>query len=139
MKLNITSQQVKDLNKEIVKITGEPHGIVKDYIDTAIFSSEYYDNYFDKVAAVVRSLTMNHNFEQGNKRTAVIVLSILMPQVDFSDDFLVDLVLSIVNDKLEVEDISKQLALYSQDRITEVYQGSFIDKHQGALKVLYSL
>ena len=139
MNLNLTSKDIIGLNKKIVALTGEPHQLIKSYLDSALHSSEYYDNYFDKVASIIRSLVMNHNFQQGNKRTAAIVLAVLLPQIDFDDNFLTKLILEIVKDKLDVSQISKQIVSYAKDNITENIVKDYITKHKLTLEILYNL
>ena len=139
MNLNLTSKDIIGLNKKIVALTGDPHQLIKSYLDSALHSSEYYDNYFDKVASIIRSLVMDHNFQQVNKRTAAIVLAVLLPQIDFDDNFLTKLILEIVKDKLDVSQISKQIVSYAKDNITENIVKDYITKHKLTLEILYNL
>lgn len=137
--LSITKDQIVRLNREITKLSNEPHGEIKDYVNSALHSADYYENYFDKVAAMVKSLINNHNFLQGNKRTAAIVLVSLLPSIDFSDDFLVDLVLEIVRKNLTVGEVSKKIALYAKDNFTLEEEVDYLTKHSKTLKILYEL
>lgn len=85
-------------------------GVMKSNLVYSAFSSiDYYENYYEKVASVFFSLTKNHAFNDGNKRTAVLFLLVELSDVDMSDDFLFDLVLDTANDKFNIAQIAKIL------------------------------
>jgi death-on-curing family protein len=137
--MNINSKQIIDLNKKIVNLTKEPHSLVKNYLDTAINSASYYDNIFDQESAIVLSLVKNHNFAQGNKRTAAITLATLLPNINFTDEFLVNLVVDIIEKNLSIEDVSKKIVLFAKNNIVESKSFDYITKHKLALEQLFNL
>jgi death on curing protein len=77
------------------------------------FGEETYPTLFDKAAALMDSLSKNHPFHNGNKRTAYIVVkSFLMINgyhLQFERDFAVNLMVDIVKGEYSLEDIAKLL------------------------------
>jgi len=76
--------------------------------------SGYYRPIERKAAALVHSLTLNHGFVDGNKRTAVFVLFILLMNSGYTldvgspeilNDEVEDMVLAIAEHRLEFEEI----------------------------------
>ena len=67
--------------------TGGVQGILNE---EALYSaierphSGYYESIYEKAAALVESLICNHGFVDGNKRTAVILLGILITRSGYS-------------------------------------------------------
>lgn len=72
---------------------------------TAIGNTEKYQSIEQKAAALFHSLTKNHAFHNGNKRTAVVTLLTLLHRNDrlvsmsVNDDTLYDFVLAVTSDE----------------------------------------
>jgi death-on-curing family protein len=66
--------------------------------------TEKYPDFYSKAAALFHSLTKNHAFHNGNKRTALVVLLTMLYRndktlkQDVTDDILYDFVLAVTSD-----------------------------------------
>ncbi|MBI2028992.1 type II toxin-antitoxin system death-on-curing family toxin [Candidatus Gottesmanbacteria bacterium] len=78
---------------------------------------ELYPTLFDKAAALVHSLLLNHPFVEGNKRTAIVAMVIFLHingiHILAKNDEIVTLALEIENRKMNIEKISKWLKTHS--------------------------
>lgn len=104
---------------------GRPH--------TGIGTSDKYDTFYRKSAALFHSLTKNHPFHNGNKRTALVTLLTtlhrnnrrLKPEV--TDDELFDFVLSVTADefpspgaKLDTDSVVEEISKWIKERTVPV-------------------
>lgn len=98
------------INQQLCELYNEPFSVNQNLLLSAL---SVYDSYFDTdeliLCALIRSILRNHCFENGNKRTALllIVLSDLSIKIEYSE--LTDLILDIINQHLTVEEIYKRL------------------------------
>jgi len=80
---------------------------------------DLYPTPFDKAAALIRSLTSNHPFLDGNKRTAWLAAWVLLRanniRIVATTEEIVDLMVAVATRKLEVEDISNFLLDHAAD------------------------
>lgn len=115
--------QIKSVHEELVVLFREdddpisPPGIrSEDLLQsaasrplTSLGGVDKYKNTLQKVAALFHSLTKNHAFHNGNKRTATVVLLTSLYRNDLrlkenvTDDVLFDFVLSVTSDKFPDE------------------------------------
>lgn len=60
---------------KIIEISGGAHGVRDEGLIESVLShvqnDDYYPTYIDKLTHIVFSLTMNHAFADGNKRSAI--------------------------------------------------------------------
>ena len=105
----MNEQDIINWNKLLTLKSNEPHSMVKQGIGAAIHRMEYYDDPIEKASALFHSLINNHHFLQANKRTALVGLLISLSKYEFDDDFLENLILDTVNQKLQVEDIAERI------------------------------
>jgi prophage maintenance system killer protein len=105
----MNEQDIINWNKLLTLKSNEPHSMVKQGIGAAIHRMEYYDDPIEKASALFHSLINNHYFLQANKRTALVGLLISLSKYEFDDDFLENLILDTVNQKLQVEDIAEKI------------------------------
>lgn len=106
---------------------------------TAIGKTEKYPSVELKAAALFHSITKNHAFHNGNKRTAVVTLLTLLHRndkllsMDVTDDVLYDFVLSVTSDEfpttnhgLSVDQVVECLAQWikSHTRTSKLKLGS---------------
>jgi prophage maintenance system killer protein len=105
----MNEQDIINWNKLLTLKSNEPHSMVKQGIGAAIHRMEYYDDPIEKASALFHSLINNHYFLQANKRTALVGLLISLSKYEFDDDFLENLILDTVNQKLQVEDIAERI------------------------------
>jgi death on curing protein len=79
---------------------------------------DLYKTLFDKGAALVHSLLMNHQFVDGNKRTAMFSVMTFLElngyEFDASQKEVVDYALYIENSQPEIEEISTWLKKHSK-------------------------
>jgi death-on-curing family protein len=71
---------------------------------TSLGSTEKYETVEHKAAAMFHSLVLNHAFQNGNKRTALVALLVFLDQndrlVEVADDELFDMVLSVAEHRV---------------------------------------
>ena len=74
-----------------------------------VFGQKLYPTDIDKISFMVFSVIANHIFIDGNKRTGALLLERLCAykniNLEFKDDELIDLVLSVAKSKYNNEDI----------------------------------
>lgn len=79
---------------------------------------DLYSTIFDKAAALIHSLLMNHPFVDGNKRTAMYSAMTFLELNGYrfvaTQKEVVQFALKVENEKLEVEEISTWLAVHTK-------------------------
>lgn len=114
----LTVEQVLFIHARIIDETGGRHG-VRDLglLEAAVMRSkatfegkELYPGVFLKAAALLHSLTGNHPFVDGNKRTGIAAAALFMAQNGYrlvaSSPELEDFVLAAVTSNLEIREIA---------------------------------
>lgn len=84
IKINVS--QVIEINKTVISKTGGTFTILnKDLLEQSVNSiyqtfdgNELYPNILDKASQICYSLCKNHCFEDGNKRTALVTMLVLL-------------------------------------------------------------
>lgn len=117
----LTLEQILVIHEDQIDRYGGSHGL-RDLalLESAIFrpqttfsGAELYPTLFDKVAALLHLLVLNHPFIDGNKRTAITSSIVFLLhngyELRVSNNELVDFVLRVENKKYSVENISKWL------------------------------
>lgn len=91
-----------DAHDKAIKTGGGRKGIISSHlIESAIARpySGYYSSIYKKAAAITHSMCRNHGFTDGNKRTALYLVELLVEQSGYKfirilqkefEDFLVD-------------------------------------------------
>lgn len=105
----ITSDEIRQINK---KFGGSSE--LNGNIESALENAARYDGFWEKTAAVTRSIVANHTFDNGNKRTAQAVINELQKRngisTGVSDSAMKDVIYKISTGKLrEVSDIAEAL------------------------------
>lgn len=67
----LTAEQVVDLHEEVC---GDRSVRSEHLLESAVAAPRWYDKIHYQAAALFRSLTKNHAFGDGNKRTAVVAV-----------------------------------------------------------------
>lgn len=114
----LTVEQVLFIHARIIDETGGRHG-VRDLglLEAAVMRSratyegkELYPDVYLKAAALLHSLTGNHPFVDGNKRTGIAAAALFMAQNGYrlvaSNPELEDFVLAAVISDLEIREIA---------------------------------
>jgi death on curing protein len=117
----LSAKDIIFINEEVVDESGGSIGI-RDFglIDSAAnrprasFGGEdLYPSLFLKAAALFHSIIFNHAFLDGNKRTSIAAVEVFLGinkyQLKASQKEKEDFVMSIVEEKLEVEQIAQWL------------------------------
>ena len=82
-------------------------------LNSSISSYHYYNNIYDQISSIFKSLLLNHAFLDGNKRVAVMFLLVTCVenniQLIVSDDELYDIVMDIIKNKPSCDLISAKL------------------------------
>lgn len=122
----IPLEDVIFIHEAIIDRVGGKAGI-RDFtlLHSAIFrpqasfgGKDLYPSIFDKAAALIHSLLLNHPFNDGNKRTALAscerFLNINSIEITASQKDKVQFTLDIESKKLNLQDIAKWLKTHSK-------------------------
>lgn len=122
----LTLEQVLVIHEGQIERYGGSHGL-RDLalLESAVFRPQttfdgidLYLSLFDKAAAFLHSLLLNHPFVDGNKRTAIasslIFLELNRYRLSIGQKKLENFALSVENKKWDVEKISAWLKKYSK-------------------------
>ena len=106
----LSSKTIKIINKEV---TGDGIVLSVGMIDSCLSSYMYYEDITEQISSIFRGLIKNHAFVDGNKRTAVIVLFILVQELNMNiainDSQLFNIIIKIAKGNFDVEDIATML------------------------------
>lgn len=102
-------ETVIEINKSVNNT--ETPWVNKDLLYSAFSSYSYYEDPLEQFCAIYRGLIKNHAFSDGNKRTAVIVLTAYLNQHNYrlSSEDLCDLTLDVATHNYEVSEITEKL------------------------------
>ncbi|MGF9915890.1 RHS repeat-associated core domain-containing protein, partial [Paenibacillus ehimensis] len=108
-KYGITADEIKTINNSFggqIELNGS--------IETVLDNASRYDGFWNKTAAITRSIVNNHTFDNGNKRTALSVIQELMSRNEIStgvsESAMRDVISKIsTGDLTDVSDIAKSL------------------------------
>lgn len=84
----------------------------KSLVGSALSGWQYYSSLEEQIASVIKGITKNHAFQDGNKRTAVIVyfnLCSLFNMKPLTDDEMFVSIVDIASNQYSVEEIAKKL------------------------------
>ena len=106
--ISISSADVIEYNESI----NESGWWCKDELLDSCFSSYYYDNELEQISSIFRGLAKNHAFSNGNKRTAVAVLTIFLLQngYEMNENDLISLTGEVVNNNFEATEIAEKIS-----------------------------
>lgn len=125
--IDIAADDIVEINTAIIDVKTNLNNAFAGYKA----SIEYIDSIEEKIAAAVVSIARNHSFKDGNKRTAVSVyytlcdLNNIVPK-----DNIQDIILNIVNNKMNYEDAVK--VLFDKE---EVEESVTIETENGSMEV----
>lgn len=121
----ITLEQVLLIQTDQIDRYGGSYGL-RDLamLESAVFRGqatfagrELYPSLFDKAAALMHSLILNHPFVDGNKRTAVVSVFVFMElngiQARASHQAIISFALRIAAKKAKIKEISRWLKKHS--------------------------
>lgn len=109
--LFLTVENVIIIHDDQIERYGGSHGIAKlDQLESAIMrpqssfgGEDLHTDLFDKTAAIMHSLVLNHPFVDGNKRTATVTSVVFLElngyQLLVGNDELIEMALNVVNKK----------------------------------------
>ncbi|MBI2557749.1 hypothetical protein HYW20_00350 [Candidatus Woesearchaeota archaeon] len=102
--LNLNKKDLIGINQEIGG-NGKLHN--EDSMDFALSIAKQNKSWLYELSYIVRSLLVDHSFEHGNKRTAIIVIITYFENnnLDFDKDKLIKIVWGI--SKKNISDINK--------------------------------
>ena len=98
--VNLTKDQVIELNRQIVNHTNEPFLIINNNgLESAIGNQfQPYELVEQIISIVFKSIILNHPFQNGNKRTAVACLKLFNVSLKCSDEQIVNLTYKIAGE-----------------------------------------
>ncbi len=121
----LTPQQVLFIHARLIVTTGGEHGVR----DVGLLASavarpqatfdgaDLYPDLFEKAAALMDSLTRNHPFVDGNKRTAIAAAALFLLQnglrLETTNAELERFTLSVTNERLAIPEIADWFRRYS--------------------------
>ena len=123
--LFLTLEQILTIHTDQIERYGGSHGL-RDLglLESAVYrpgstfaGEDLYSSIFDKAAALVHSLLLNHPFVDGNKRTAVasMILFLEMNDQNFisAEKEIIEFALCVENKKPSVGKIAQWIKKYS--------------------------
>ena len=121
----LTPQQVLFIHARLIATTGGEHGVR----DVGLLASavarpqatfdgtDLYPDLFEKAAALMASLALNHPFVDGNKRTAIAAAALFLRQnglrLETTNAELERFTLSVTNEHLPIPQIADWFRRYS--------------------------
>ncbi len=124
----LSAEEILIIHAAILDETGGLHGVRDvNLLDSAAHRArvsfvrrELYKTVFEKAAAYLHSLAMNHVFLDGNKRTSIAssarFLDLNKYVLEADNKEIERFVLSVVIEKLEINDIAKWLKKHSRKK-----------------------
>ncbi len=109
------------IHDDQIESYGGLHGIISlNLLVSSVFTPQtrfdgrdLYPTSFDKAAALLRSLILNHAFTDGNKRTGMVSMLVFLEingfRLKVPQDELYEVAISIVNEKLGQDQTAKWL------------------------------
>lgn len=86
-RIYLTVADIEILHAKILQETGGSQGLRdRGGLESAVFrpQSGYYADIIEETSALIESLTMNHPFVDGNKRTAVVAAEVFLDYNGFT-------------------------------------------------------
>lgn len=112
----LTSEVAYKEHEKIIEDTGGLPGIKDQTLESVLFhmqNDDYYPIFEDKITHLVYSVAENHSFQDGNKRTSIVLGSLFLKINRFSDEVISDfiqkmeaLVLMLVEKKISRDDLN---------------------------------
>lgn len=98
------------VNEYVCNLANESSVIInEDNLLSALSVQQWYEDNRLLASALIRSITIGHGFQDGNKRTAAIVGAVIR-DYDCTEDEMIDCILDIAKGNLrDVEDIAEIL------------------------------
>ncbi|MEK7526318.1 MAG: type II toxin-antitoxin system death-on-curing family toxin [Patescibacteria group bacterium] len=122
----LTSEQVITIHYDQIERYGGSHGIASiPLMESAIMrpqstfsGKDLYPSIFDKTAAMVHSIIMNHAFVDGNKRTAttcgIVFLQLNGYVLEVGHEKLIENVLKVRHEELNIKQLSAWMQINSR-------------------------
>ncbi len=116
-----TAEEIELLHMQIIDVSGGGQGVrdrgrIEAAVATqsqAVFGGQVYPSIFDKAAALARGIIGDHPFVDGNKRTGIMSVIVLLERNDVKTKIagqeLEDFAVKIAVENLSVEQISAWL------------------------------
>ena len=110
----LTLQEVLTIHENVVEESGGSHGVRDEGLvasavlrpQTTFSGEQLYPDLFTQAAALLHSLTRNHPFVDGNKRTGYVATALFLElngyQFTASHDDLLEFVLNVATGELEI-------------------------------------
>ncbi len=125
----LTKDQVVEINKRMILMYSEEeiigvksHSLLESALSRpmqSVFGEDAYATIYDKSSALFHSLVKNHPFHNGNKRTALAVLTMFLDinniELTMSSEQAEDFTVDVANDLYSLEDIAKKIKNNSVD------------------------
>ncbi|MEN0079736.1 MAG: type II toxin-antitoxin system death-on-curing family toxin [Pseudomonadota bacterium] len=117
----VTYADILEAHERALKFGGRTGIINTSYIQSAIGRpySGYHETLAAKSAALLHAVVQNHGFTDGNKRTALLVTTLLIRRSGYrlelnADERIDDMVVAVAGGEMGFDD----LELWFQDRLT---------------------
>lgn len=106
----ITFEELVGINIAVCQSANEVSVIINENnLLSALSVQQWYEDDRLLASALIRSITIGHGFQDGNKRTAAIIGAIIK-DYDCTEDEMIECILDIAQGKLrDVEDIANIL------------------------------
>ena len=117
----ITLDNLVELNTLICEDNGQQCTIInRNNLLSALSVQQWYSNDALLAAALIRSITIAHGFQDGNKRTAAAI-GMMVKDFECTEDVMIETILSIAKGELRnVDEIATMLYPISYEEVTDV-------------------
>ena len=123
MKFSLSIKDMIEVHDQIIDEFGGDRGIVSEsslhYIIEHATKNKYNEDFFTLLTKILRSITIDHPFVDGNKRTGLVIVESVLQEndmiLDMSEKEKEDFILNVAKLKLSEEDIKKILKENTSD------------------------
>lgn len=82
MKVNFSVQDIVDIHNQIILEFGGDEGVVSisslDFIIDFVNENKFDEDFFTLLAKILRAITIDHPFVDGNKRTGLVIIQSIL-------------------------------------------------------------
>jgi death-on-curing protein len=118
MTVYLSAQQILFIHARLIETTGGEYGVLNlGLLESAVArpqstfdNKDLYPSLFEKAAALIESLAINHPFLDGNKRTSITASSLFLKQNGYqmqaTNEELVEFTFQVINERPSIAEIT---------------------------------
>ncbi len=117
MKVTFKPEDIVEIHDEIIDVFGGDRGVVSlsslDFILEHVKHNKYDEDFFTLLSKILRAITIDHPFVDGNKRTGLVVVQSILQDnnliLNLSESEKEKFILDVASLKLSLEEIKQIL------------------------------